>query len=238
MVRYILISWLVFCTGLPLLAQPLAVSDSQVQLNGVVGEKVGAGVEVRNNSNQSMDLMLKLTGSNLQPKHRLQICWAELCLFDQPPVDPISLSAGGKYQGLKVDLIVAEDAPEGVSTATFSITTVGGQRESAEVTFVFNISKTTSSTVSVHRSGLQMGIAFPNPATDAVRIPVEGLDKTGSAVRLRLHDIMGREVYRQNVTVSGPVVVNVRNFRPGVYFYSLEADGKILASRRLNIATQ
>lgn len=66
------------------------------------------------------------------------------------------------------------------------------------------------------------GAAYPVPATELVTIPVN----TSSAARLTVRDMTGRIVQGVNVPAgSERILVDVRSFAPGHYFYQAE-DGR------------
>lgn len=83
--------------------------------------------------------------------------------------------------------------------------------------------------------GARLGGPFPNPASEAVRIDYT----TGLApgATLRLYDFLGKTVRTLSLRRGvGQVTIELSGLPPGLYFYSLEVEGKVVATRRLVIS--
>jgi len=74
--------------------------------------------------------------------------------------------------------------------------------------------------------------AYPNPAVRNVTI--EYTAPSGNA-DLVIKNLAGREVYRASVNTAGAKHVDVSSMSPGVYFYGIEADGKMVCTKKLLI---
>lgn len=81
---------------------------------------------------------------------------------------------------------------------------------------------------------ISLGQNYPNPANTSTVIPFENLDRNAT---LEIMDLTGRVVYTQNVPAHASYVnVNVEKFDSGTYIYRLTADGKVIASKPMNVA--
>jgi hypothetical protein len=75
---------------------------------------------------------------------------------------------------------------------------------------------------------------FPNPFSERTTLlfPVSG--NTRNALLL-IYDILGNKVRIMNVINSGEAIIERGNLQPGVYFYQLSCDGKMITSGKLII---
>lgn len=92
-----------------------------------------------------------------------------------------------------------------------------------------------SRTSSVQNASMQASsfYAYPNPASGNVNI---NYSYSGSASDLQLvvKNLMGATVNIVPLDVNGDkVIMNVSEFTPGIYFYSLEADGRAIMTKKL-----
>ncbi len=80
----------------------------------------------------------------------------------------------------------------------------------------------------------KLSTPYPNPATGEVRIDYTAGNSSYSVAVLRLYDFLGKEVKTLSLKRgTGSVMLDLQNLQPGIYFYSLEIDKKIVATKRL-----
>lgn len=84
--------------------------------------------------------------------------------------------------------------------------------------------------VDEHRPKM-IGVAYPNPATDRLNIPVSGL--VPGKTRLRISDISGAVFVDSRVNAAGNLIsVDVSNLAPGTYVYQIVTDNNVHASSK------
>ncbi len=71
---------------------------------------------------------------------------------------------------------------------------------------------------------------YPNPAKNTVT--VKGLNKNTTAV-IRITDMNGREISKQNFTQSSSATINIRMLAQGSYFVLVEENGKVTKLRMI-----
>ena len=74
--------------------------------------------------------------------------------------------------------------------------------------------------------------AFPNPAVRNVTIEFVA---PGNNASLVIKNLTGKEVYRASVASAGAKQIDVSSMSPGVYFYGIESDGKMVCTKKLLI---
>lgn len=72
--------------------------------------------------------------------------------------------------------------------------------------------------------------AFPNPAVKTVNIDFAAPERNSNLV---IKNLTGKEVYRTPVSNIGRKQVDVSSFSPGVYFYGVESDGRMICTKKL-----
>lgn len=79
--------------------------------------------------------------------------------------------------------------------------------------------------------------AYPNPSTGEVKIDYTTGKSQGQVATLRLYDFLGREVKTVSLKrSSGSIMLDINNLQAGIYFYSLEVAGRIVATKRLIVS--
>lgn len=81
----------------------------------------------------------------------------------------------------------------------------------------------------------RLSTPFPNPASTEVKI--EYTFGQGQNATLTIYDFLGKPVRTMGLRQgSNSILLDVANLQPGIYFYSLEVDGKLAATKRLSIS--
>ena len=74
--------------------------------------------------------------------------------------------------------------------------------------------------------------AYPNPAVRNVNIEYVAPNSNSSLV---VKNLAGKEVYRTAVGAAGCKQIDVSSLSPGVYFYGIESEGKMVCTKKLLI---
>lgn len=72
--------------------------------------------------------------------------------------------------------------------------------------------------------------AYPNPAVSSVNIDFVAPEHNAFLV---IKNLTGKEVYRTAVSNVGRKQISVSSFSPGVYLYGIEADGRMMCTKKL-----
>lgn len=77
--------------------------------------------------------------------------------------------------------------------------------------------------------------AYPNPATSNVTIQYELNGRTAvNDARIVITSLVGNKVYTQPINNnSGKASIDISNLVAGIYFYSIEANGQIISTKKL-----
>lgn len=84
-------------------------------------------------------------------------------------------------------------------------------------------------------AGARLSAPYPNPASTNVRIEYSTGRSTAAA--LRLYDFLGNTLRVVPLrTGSGTADLDVSQLTPGLYFYALDLEGRVIASRRMVVS--
>lgn len=76
--------------------------------------------------------------------------------------------------------------------------------------------------------------AYPNPATSSVTVKYDINMPHFSSADLVVKNLMGATLYSTSLAyTSDKVVIDLSNFSPGIYFYSIQQGGKTLLTKKL-----
>lgn len=196
---------------------------------------VPAYMTLTNTSAADLELGTVVTASGLAEGYSLQFCGFMQC-YDYTDIPNHTLTAGQVSgadhvnDALDVQYNVPFEHPAGepftsaTATVTFSDLTNGGS-------ISFNIEFVPVWAGASANEGLSDRVAvaaYPNPASEEV---VFNLGNVNAGAKLVLRDMSGRTV--KMVDAQAEVRMDVDGLNAGVYFYTLEENGKAIATRKL-----
>ena len=149
-----------------------------------------------------------------------------MCVYNAAIVLDGESPAGGTWSGSGVSGTSFDPATAGAGTAviTYSYTDANGCVNSDTMSIVVDVC-TGISTVANNEIGLT---AYPNPANGIVNVTISNVGT--EEVQLQMTNIMGQEVYNQQVYVSGADLttqIDVSSFAKGTYLLKVNT-GKML----------
>lgn len=196
-------------------------------------------LDIVNNSDGVFGLMVKREILSIPDPATCTFCINRNCLDGDLSLLPYNIEPRDTLFSPMVD-------PNG-----FEITySPSGDESDAEILFtLFNESDTTDrfvfkvifsrnpySVVTESKVKASVLKAYPNPATENVTIQYETVDTKCSPAYLIIKNIMGSVVERIPLSENnGKLVLDISNYSPGLYFYSIESNGKLILTKKLVI---
>lgn len=117
----------------------------------------------------------------------------------------------------------------GTSYVMFSFTNYDNSDDCTSVVFKLVYDPTNIETIPV-TSKLR---AYPNPASDNVTVEY-AVSGNANNVQLVIKNMLGATLYTKSLDVNGSKVrMDVSEYPAGIYFYSIEADGRPLVTKKL-----
>ena len=87
-----------------------------------------------------------------------------------------------------------------------------------------------STTTAVNEVENSSANVYPNPATEIIHFD---LSKQFNSVTVQLYDITGKMIATSSFSKAQEMVMDINKFSPGVYFYKLITDGRLLKTERI-----
>ena len=142
---------------------------------------------------------------------------------------PFILQPGESSDGTGFHFLYNPCGKEGTTTVEYTFSS-GSSSTILRVNYIYSIDGISSAFIRVNSL-----TAYPNPATTSVTV---SYDLSGflpsNDVHLVITNLVGSKVAVHSLTgTSGKVVMDLNSLDAGIYFYSIEANGKAVSTRKL-----
>ncbi|MBK6338191.1 MAG: T9SS type A sorting domain-containing protein [Bacteroidetes bacterium] len=102
--------------------------------------------------------------------------------------------------------------------------------------FLFCLNLTTASEISFGKDLNTLVKVFPNPMSTEATVKIDqSVDLEGGKVSFLIYNIVGKEVFRVNIVRTKEIKIINENLLPGLYFFQLVDNGKILSTGRISV---
>lgn len=212
----------------------------QISYNGEpVGEEFNFYVE---NANDDNELIFIITNTSDEPvtislSRRVVsevpgsyniFCFGGGCYDSQNSAEnPMTLQPGETSEGSDFHFLYNPCGNEGTTSVNYSFASAD-YSVSVMVNYIYSTVGISSSDLSVNSLA-----AYPNPASTSVTVSYD-LSGLNSDARLVITNLVGSKVAVRSLNGnSGKVNVDLSNLDAGIYFYSIEANGQAISTRKL-----
>ena len=162
------------------------------------------------------------------------ICWGIACYppFISVSPDPETIPAGGSNSSFKGDYI--PNGMPGITTIRYSFFRATGATDSVHVTVRFDASAAVLGTrKDLNNNAISICAPQPNPANEMTTIAFS-LPANSRNNKLRIFNAIGGLVKEVAITQKqGTAVITTSNLANGVYFYTLQVDGRSVETKKL-----
>ena len=142
---------------------------------------------------------------------------------------PFILQPGESSDGNSFHLLYNPCGKEGTTTVEYTFSS-GSSSTILRVNYIYSTSGIANPDIRVNSI-----TAYPNPATTSVTVSYELSGSLPSNdVHLVITNLVGSKVAVHSLSgTSGKVVMDLNDLDAGIYFYSIEANGKAVSTRKL-----
>jgi hypothetical protein len=191
-------------------------------------------IDIENNTSQQLGIMVLRDPISLLIGATTQFCIGESCLEGNVSIFPQVINAGENYSHASAgdQAFHINYNPNGhYGSSTLKYTLYDQTNTSISTVFYMVIDNTEAIQNNVAAVAIN---AYPNPATSKVTFEhsIPGL-QNGSLLVIR--NITGVVVYSEMIANNPKTIVSIENFNSGIYFYSIEVNGKAIATKKLII---
>lgn len=188
--------------------------------------------DIENNTSQTINILLTRNPILVLGGSLSQFCIGESCVTGDESTFPQEIAPGVNFSHTNFGdqafhIFYNPNGSHGVTFYKYNFFDAANP----DINSSFYI-KLDNSTIGIqNNASTQTIFAFPNPASTRVTFEHQLTADYGKSV-LVIRNITGVEVYSSPVTGSNTTVA-LNNFNPGIYFYSLEVNGKAIATKKL-----
>lgn len=188
-------------------------------------------IGVLNNTTDSMSVFVEKKYVSVLPNSYnsfcLDVCFAQ-SVFISPR--PLALAPGELSDASKFHIVYNPSGNIGVSTIKYVFTPRGGEgADSVVVKFVSDGVGINDKPVSINNF-----TAFPNPAHNQVNVQYDISNYRSNQAQIVITNLIGSKVQSVPVySAKGKATLDISNLGTGIYFYSLQIDNKIVATKKL-----
>lgn len=226
---------LVFATSFSSHAQSLRFADTPPDvISGMptADELKTNYLTVTNTSSKSINVKVRMVNETPEMESIPYFCWT-LCYPPHITESPESIQIGPGESNSSFAAYIIPNSIVGQTKLKFEFY----DEQNPEDKLVYRVTFNTDGTVSV-RNVTQAKAAVsvsPLPVRDIARFDYT-LPTTARAAELTIYNLVGNPVATYRLAdKSGVVAVDMARFSPGMYFYSITADGQRIASKKFVI---
>lgn len=227
---------IVLFTGF-LSAQSIQLLDSQgnsingqaLTASGTVATTISTHVDARNNSNSSMDVLVKRQVLAGVSNHINWFRWEQV---NGPSTsvspDPVTLQAGETTSQFEADY---NSSTAGVTAIRYVFYDQNNTSDSAWLIINFDAQVTS---VPVNNSNVaSVTNAYPNPATSQAAFNYHFTNNgTSKAV---VYNLIGEKIAEYSLAKEGTLRIDLNTYDSGIYFCSFVNAGKTIATKRFTV---
>jgi len=224
---------LLLAASVPVKAQSLVLQNGSQNLQGDPNNTLEAHIDVFNSTGSTIDVVAERTNNNLSSNHLSYFCWGITCYgpgTSLAPAEPINGGAANStFRGY-----LDPGGSAGVSTVTYCFYDQVNTQDSACIEFTYTFTPTGIDESNAAVSYLSE--PAPNPAAGFTLISYR-LAKPAADVHVVLNNMLGAKV--RDLRMDGTrntFLLDISDLRPGLYFYSLVADQRIVYTKKLMVA--
>ena len=193
-----------------------------------------AAFPVVNTGTQPIDLKVRSKVISQVAGTENNFCWGINCY---PPFVTISPDAETLAAGATNNSFKGDDTPNGyagITTIRYTFFRAVNATDSVHVTVRFDATSAVLGTrKDLNGGGISIGMPQPNPANEMTTIAFN-LPASSRNNKLRIFNAIGGLVKEVAITQKqGTAIITTSNLANGVYFYTLQVDGRSIETKKL-----
>jgi|SRR5436853_5382763 len=214
-------------------AQSFTLVNPQINYSNPNTSQISQGfVTIHNNASSAKDVMVERITNILSPGHTGYFCW-DVCYGETIDISAHSVTVQPNANDSHFYCDIDPHGVGGIDTVCYRFFDANNAPDNVDICLYFDIGTGVPSVNAPQTS--KLSVASPNPANTLSGISYYA-DVTKNP-KLVVYDLLGGKVFETNlVQKQGAYILNVSDFKQGVYLYSLIENGKSVATKKLVIA--
>jgi hypothetical protein len=233
--KSLLFKWTLLLLMFPIFAgaQQVRVLSEVVDFSGEIGTSQRKTVILQNESNQQKTYFLKNLRGSIGSSQKMKVCFGDQCFDPKKELAKVSikLAPGEIYTDfyLEFELGIAE------TRGSFDLFFVNAEniRENFVVEARYEVQSAAKADFS-HKD-VKLSDIYPNPSSRVAQLDYE-LVNPRSKAKITINSFIGNPIAEYELNPGrNSLVINVSDFQPGVYFYTLFVDNKNVVTKKLQV---
>jgi hypothetical protein len=232
--RLLTLALLVFL-ALPILAsaQQVRVLSEGVEFSGKIGSSQRKTVLLHNESSQPKTYLLRNIKGSIGSSQKMRICLGDQCFDPKKDLAKVvlKLAPGEIYTDLYLDFEL------GIAETMGSIDLVFVNPESLREFFVVEATYAVASepVADFSHKDVKLGDIYPNPSNRVAQLDYTVVNAKAKA-KITVTSFIGNPIAEYELDPArNSLVIQVSDFQPGVYFYTLFVDNKNVVTKKLQV---
>ncbi len=163
-------------------------------------------------------------------------CWGVNCYPYNVSVSPIAETMPAGATNNSFDGIYEPNGHAGITIIRYTFFRSVNATDSVHVTVRYDATAAVMGTRKDNKNGTSIGIPNPNPANELTTIEFS-LPASSKNNKLRIFNAIGGLVKEVELTQKqGTAIITTSNLSNGVYFYTLQVDGRSIETKKLIVS--
>lgn len=226
-------TWLMLMLPLFAGAQGIRVLSEDLDFQGKINGAQRKTVIIQNETDSPQSYFLKNLRGNIGSSQHVKVCIGNDCFDPRKELSKIKVElAAGEVM---TDLYLEFDLGIVETRGSFDLFFVNEKniREAFIVEARYDVSSPTLVDDGFTSDEMTLSDVYPNPSQSVAQFDYEILDLNTSA-RIAINSFIGNPVANYTLDPErNTLVINVSDFNPGVYFYTLFLDNKNIVTKKL-----
>ncbi|GAB3647440.1 hypothetical protein GCM10028791_09420 [Echinicola sediminis] len=213
-------------------ARQVRLLSDKAEFAGKINTTQRKSVILQNDADEKKEYVLKFMRGNIGSSQDIKVCIGEQCFDPRKDLAKIklSLAPGEVFTDLYIEFSMGITETKGTFDLHFSNTS--NLRDVFIIEGVYEVFAPNESEEVNHRD-ISIGSIYPNPSNRIAQIDYQ-IKNPNANIKLVINSFIGNPI--EELTLSPQqktLLINVSDFNPGVYFYTLIVDGKNIVTKKL-----
>jgi hypothetical protein len=226
-------TWLLLCGPLLAGAQQVRVLSEVVDFSGDIGSSQRKTVILQNESSQTKTYLLKNIRGSVGSSQKVRVCLNDQCYDSKKDLAKIALKlAPGE---IFTDLYLEFEMGITETRGSFDLFFVNAEniRENFVVEARYEVASG-ANTEFLHKD-IKLSEIYPNPSNRIAQLDYKLVNPKAKA-KIAINSFIGNPITEYELDPERTsLVINVTDFQPGVYFYTLFVDNKNVVTKKLQV---
>lgn len=216
-------------------AQQVRVLSENLEFDGDLSSTQRKTVILQNESNQAKTYFLKNINGNIGSSQHVKICIGDDCYDPKRDLAKvrITLQPGELMTDLYLDFEMGIVETRGSFDLNF--VNLENIRESFVIEARYDVSNPNKKVDEFDYKDLILSDVYPNPSNRIAQLDYQ-LKNPNAKAKIAINSFIGNPVAEYELDPDRTsLVINVSDFNPGVYFYTLFVDNKNIVTKKLQV---